>query len=189
MRYGVVPGANITQVASGVSLPVLHGDEPVSAAQLVEVNKRHATWLLKRSQAREDESFRPRKVYRMTTKKLMWAWDVQWATSTCHNGLSAIKPTWADPQWATSNWRNWICLGPALDQGSDNICSISAGLNKPELKLNWSAYWDPWHGVDNDIMDGFKHEKLYAFLLLSLVMLNLQHGNAREPDCRYWQSA
>jgi hypothetical protein len=147
-------------------------------------NKRHRLFA---KQTSESGGWRPKKLYRVSAKRNVECWDDWIGTSTHNDGLVVLQPDWEKPEWSDANWRNWMSATTILDQGSDNVCAVHVCTYK--LGLNMWGMWDHWHGVDNDVLCAYKASDLYALVILFMVVLNLPHGNDREPDGRFWQLA
>ena len=159
------------------------------AEAIAGTTRRHYFWLRKRARPNEvtTEGWRPQKRYRVATKRWRKQVDTMLKYGTSFKGLVAFKRQPKQSQWSEAAWRSWPFLVLTPDQGSDGVAGINALLRKSELKLNVDAFWDPWHGVQNDIELGYKKEGLYPFVLLLMITHNLNHGPPKEEDLRYKQ--
>lgn len=60
-------------------------------------------------------------------------------------------------------------------------------LYAPDIRANATCWFDESHDLENDLYGMFRAHKLYAFMLVMCVVMNLGHGCERDRDSRYWQ--
>jgi len=89
-------------------------------------------------------------------------------------GLRYFAPKPGHMAWA--HWSRWPHLSVVADQGSDGMCALSAAMCCDGLKLKVSPLWDPAHGAWRDTQCALRELKLFPWLLLLLITVNLPHG-------------
>ena len=65
-------------------------------------------------------------------------------------------------------------LVAALDQGPQSFPTVF--FLQYELGLNFWFHYDPSHRVWNDVRDGMSDAGMFPFLVLSSLVMNLDHG-------------
>lgn len=165
----------------------------VTAAKADQV-LRHRLWLKrKQSSAGDFGGWKPPKRYRVAAKH--WALNVD--NSLRHTlgleGLVAFRvPDEADRKGTSwEGWRGWRHLLVSADQGSDGVCAMNYLLDK-QVHMSVIADWS--HGAQNDLKECLRSASLYPYMLLMMVVFNVEHGPWRE-DLRFsqvreaWQEA
>ena len=148
--------------------------------------RRHRSWLQReRGSAGHRDAWRPKKRFRVAAEKWVLAIDRQLRVSTSFGGLKFLKPDESDPTWSRQNWRAWPHMATILDQGGDGLSGIHAMLWL--LLLNVTPWFDPAHGIQNDMWTGFKAVSCFSTALLFLLIFNLSQGPEKEEGLRFQQ--
>lgn len=162
------------------------GDPPPKRHKLVEGCReldRHRAWLERgRSDAKKGTvaKWRPQKLHRVGTKRLLQQEDNQIRCSTQWDGYSSFVYQPDKEVWADKNLMNWPHITMPRDMGSLNVCGMHALLY--HWKLNAAPIWDFGHGAHKDLDVALKAVGKWIFWLMRCLDLNLLHG----PDDDDW---
>ena len=86
-----------------------------------------------------------------------------------------------------AQWRRWPHISMSHDQGSDGLSGIQCLKYRPQLRLHITEWWDESHGPGNDTLNCWKDHALYSFIMVTMIVMNLFHVPAKEPDIRFGQ--
>ena len=152
------------------------------------MNKRHLTWV-RRCQTKPGEKapWKPVEIHRLAAKHWIERKDKMIRKSTSWPGLVRVKHDPTKDLWAAANWRRWPHITAVQDRGSDGRSGIMACKFKPSLALNVTEWYDESHDLDNDILNCFKKHKLFPFVLICCLVINLPHGTQKDPELRFSQ--
>ena len=131
------------------------GDPPPKRQKLVEGCReldRHRAWLERgRSESKKGTvaKWRPQKLHRVGTKRLLQQEDNQIRCSTKWDGYSSFVYQPDNEVWADKNWMYWPHITLPRDMGSLNVCGMHALLY--HWKLNCAPIWDFGHGAHKDL--------------------------------------
>ena len=157
---------------------------PTALKENKQVDERHRKWL-KRHATTAKQGWRPRKIYRLSSKHWLAMWDNELQVSTTLDGLKSLQFQEDDPAWSPSSWRTWQFCQTAQDQGGDGCCGWHAAAY--HLQLNTSAVWDWAHGCCRDVELCYKHLDKFTFLLLTMIIVNVGHGPGKDEGMRFQQ--
>ena len=145
--WGTEGHSQQNQVAKAYVPADMSGPDRLEKKQ--QINMRHLHWL-RRSATNGNVSWRPRKVYRAGAVKWMLC-KVRVGTRWC--GLNVFSRKLDKDAWSMKNWRKWLHINAAQDQGSDGLCGVNCLKYRKSTKCNLTDWWDESHGIGNDTLD------------------------------------
>ena len=135
--------------------------------------KRHRSWC-NRGGPKATSEWRPKKTYRIASKRWIQYTDNQLRQTTGGLGWKDYQFQAESPKWALANWRSWPSVGAALDQGSDGLCATWA--LEYEFDVNIRKHGDWSHGGHKDLQVALNAEGLFDFILVFMISANVLHG-------------
>ena len=144
-----------------------------------ETQARQIAWLKRGTMQKvtTQAPWRPKKIYRLATKKWLLALDNAFKQPSGKIGLAYF---WEPPN---QNWRLWPHATIGMDLGSDGNCGFFAAERK--YKLNVDQFNDPSHGLNRDWALACKGAGLWNFALCWLISLNLPYGPHKNDERRF----
>jgi hypothetical protein len=145
---------------------------------------RHRAYLARSGgSSKGDQSYRPKDIHRVSSKRWLDAVDEQIRQLSHHPGLSVLCPDWEHPDWADTNWRNWFYCAVAMDLGPDGVCATNAAEYKWHLNLD--RLGDIAHGCNCDHPLVLKKMKQYNFWLCMAISWNLVFGPDKNHERKH----
>ena len=153
---------------------------------ITDRRKRQTAWLQReRGPGMHQFQWRPRKRFRGSAEKWLYALDNQLKFCTAFGGLAFISPEKQPDMFLPSKWRRWPHMLCNLDQGSDGLSAVYASLFK--FLLCMTPIFDWVHGCQRDFWHAYKQVGQYSTCLLFLIIFNLSQGPDKEEGLRFKQ--